>query len=233
MTPPEVLALGRAGGAPDTPGWTVRVVPNKFPAIPGQEVVIHGPAHVTAFAELPEAVVREALRRLEPAPRAPPRGGRRLPAGGDQRGAGGRRLARPLPLPARAVRPTSRRPSPPRCRRSRRRARSARPSREEDARTIRRADGLRTFAPALEPVRLRALDRARRAHRRGRGAGAARARRCSTRPAGCGRCSARAWRGTPSCTPRRCAATTPTTGTSRSGRGSRWRRRSSSAPASG
>ena len=61
MTPPEVLALGRPGAAPDTPGWTVRVVPNKFPAIPGQEVVIHGPAHVTAFAEPPEAVVREAL----------------------------------------------------------------------------------------------------------------------------------------------------------------------------
>ena len=62
MTPPEVLALGRApGAAADTPGWTVRVVPNKFPAIPGQEVVIHGPAHVTAFAELPDDVVRQAL----------------------------------------------------------------------------------------------------------------------------------------------------------------------------
>jgi UDPglucose--hexose-1-phosphate uridylyltransferase len=62
MTPPEVLALGRGNGAADTPGWTVRVVPNKFPAIPGQEVVVHGPAHVTAFAELSEAVVAEALR---------------------------------------------------------------------------------------------------------------------------------------------------------------------------
>lgn len=61
MTPPEVLALGRRGRAADTPGWTARVVPNKFPAIPAQEVVVHGPAHVTAFAELPEAVVREAL----------------------------------------------------------------------------------------------------------------------------------------------------------------------------
>jgi UDPglucose--hexose-1-phosphate uridylyltransferase len=65
MTPPEVLALGRAGGEPDTPGWTVRVVPNKYPAIPGQEVVAHGPAHVTAFAELPQTVVREALRAWE------------------------------------------------------------------------------------------------------------------------------------------------------------------------
>jgi UDPglucose--hexose-1-phosphate uridylyltransferase len=61
MTPPEVLALGRNGGEPDTPGWTVRVVPNKFPAIPGQEVVVHGPEHVTAFADLPSAVVTTAL----------------------------------------------------------------------------------------------------------------------------------------------------------------------------
>jgi UDPglucose--hexose-1-phosphate uridylyltransferase len=58
MTPPEVQAFGRpAGAAPDSPGWTVRVVPNKFPAIPGQEVVIHGPAHVLSFAELPAGVL--------------------------------------------------------------------------------------------------------------------------------------------------------------------------------
>jgi UDPglucose--hexose-1-phosphate uridylyltransferase len=65
MTPPEVLALGREWGEPDMPGWKVRVVPNKFPAIPGQEVVIHGPAHVTAFAELPDDVAREALAAWE------------------------------------------------------------------------------------------------------------------------------------------------------------------------
>jgi UDPglucose--hexose-1-phosphate uridylyltransferase len=58
MTPPEVQAFGRPADAPpDSPGWTVRVVPNKFPAIPGQEVVIHGPAHVVSFAELPAGVV--------------------------------------------------------------------------------------------------------------------------------------------------------------------------------
>lgn len=58
MTPPEVQAFGRPEGAPpDSPGWTVRVVPNKFPAIPGQEVVIHGPAHVLSFAELPAGVL--------------------------------------------------------------------------------------------------------------------------------------------------------------------------------
>lgn len=32
-TPPEVMALGRDNGNPDTPGWRVRVVPNKFPAV--------------------------------------------------------------------------------------------------------------------------------------------------------------------------------------------------------
>ena len=53
MTPPETLALGRPEGAPpDSPGWTVRVVPNKYPAFAGQEVIVHGPAHVTRFAEL-------------------------------------------------------------------------------------------------------------------------------------------------------------------------------------
>lgn len=33
MTPPEVLALGRDSGLPDTPGWRIRVVPNKYPAV--------------------------------------------------------------------------------------------------------------------------------------------------------------------------------------------------------
>ena len=32
-TPPEVWALRRNGGAPDTPGWSVRVVPNLYPAL--------------------------------------------------------------------------------------------------------------------------------------------------------------------------------------------------------
>jgi UDPglucose--hexose-1-phosphate uridylyltransferase len=33
MTPPEVLAFRDHGGAPNTPGWDLRVVPNKFPAL--------------------------------------------------------------------------------------------------------------------------------------------------------------------------------------------------------
>ncbi|RKZ22860.1 galactose-1-phosphate uridylyltransferase [bacterium] len=32
-TPPEVYAVRRDGTLPDTPGWKVRVVPNKFPAL--------------------------------------------------------------------------------------------------------------------------------------------------------------------------------------------------------
>lgn len=33
MTPPEVLAYRSNSSGPDTPGWTLRVVPNKFPAL--------------------------------------------------------------------------------------------------------------------------------------------------------------------------------------------------------
>jgi UDPglucose--hexose-1-phosphate uridylyltransferase len=53
-TPPETLALGRDGQGPDTPGWTVRVVPNLYPAFERQEVVVHSPRHARTFAELSE-----------------------------------------------------------------------------------------------------------------------------------------------------------------------------------
>jgi UDPglucose--hexose-1-phosphate uridylyltransferase len=33
MTPPEVLAYRQNGNGPNTPGWDLRVVPNKFPAL--------------------------------------------------------------------------------------------------------------------------------------------------------------------------------------------------------
>jgi len=52
LTPPEVEAIGRASGPPDSPGWAVRVVPNKYPAFPGHEVVVHGPAHVLSVADV-------------------------------------------------------------------------------------------------------------------------------------------------------------------------------------
>ena len=71
-TPPETFALGPPGRAPDTPGWRVRVVPNKFPAfgpwrrdgdreeglfarraaVGRQEVVVHSPRHVRTLADL-------------------------------------------------------------------------------------------------------------------------------------------------------------------------------------
>jgi UDPglucose--hexose-1-phosphate uridylyltransferase len=51
-TPPEVFALPTDGREPDTPGWSVRVVPNKFPAFEQQEVVVHAPEHVRSIAEL-------------------------------------------------------------------------------------------------------------------------------------------------------------------------------------
>jgi UDPglucose--hexose-1-phosphate uridylyltransferase len=61
LTPPETLRLG------DGPaGWDVRVVPNLFPALERQEVVIHGTEHVTSFAALGDAtidLVAEAWQR--------------------------------------------------------------------------------------------------------------------------------------------------------------------------
>ena len=51
-TPPETFALRPAGGDPDTPGWTVRVVPNLYPAFAAHEVVVATPRHVRSFAEL-------------------------------------------------------------------------------------------------------------------------------------------------------------------------------------
>ena len=61
MTPPETLRLG------DGPtGWGVRVVPNLYPALERQEVVIHGPEHVRSVGDLADAtldLVAEAWQR--------------------------------------------------------------------------------------------------------------------------------------------------------------------------
>jgi UDPglucose--hexose-1-phosphate uridylyltransferase len=52
-TPPETDAISDdPTRKPDTPGWRVRVVPNLYPALERQEVVIHSPQHVRTFAEL-------------------------------------------------------------------------------------------------------------------------------------------------------------------------------------
>jgi UDPglucose--hexose-1-phosphate uridylyltransferase len=50
-TPPETFRVGTESS------WTVRVVPNLYPAFERQEVVIHSPRHVRTFAELTDAEV--------------------------------------------------------------------------------------------------------------------------------------------------------------------------------
>jgi UDPglucose--hexose-1-phosphate uridylyltransferase len=63
MTPPEVEAVRPGGGAPDTPGWTVRVVPNKFPALDGRhEVIVHSPEHAVELEDLPHDRLAEVVR---------------------------------------------------------------------------------------------------------------------------------------------------------------------------
>jgi UDPglucose--hexose-1-phosphate uridylyltransferase len=56
-TPPEVFALPLEGRTPDAPGWSVRVVPNLYPAFERQEVVVHTPRHARSFAELADVEV--------------------------------------------------------------------------------------------------------------------------------------------------------------------------------
>src|SRR5262249_30684731 len=80
-TPHEILARRAAGTRPDAPGWRVRGVPNKFPALHGQgamhvhrdglcetrsalgshEVIIECPQHETSLAALSEENLREVL----------------------------------------------------------------------------------------------------------------------------------------------------------------------------
>jgi UDPglucose--hexose-1-phosphate uridylyltransferase len=80
-TPPEVLSYRPAGSQPNTEGWWVRVVPNKFPAlqpdgelkrsgeglydrmtgIGRHEVLIESPSHSDTYADLPEEQIQEIL----------------------------------------------------------------------------------------------------------------------------------------------------------------------------
>ncbi len=60
MTPPEVLADRPGGGAANTPGWALRVVANKFPALSREgahEVIIETPDHDCSLATMPETEV--------------------------------------------------------------------------------------------------------------------------------------------------------------------------------
>ncbi|MGE5485448.1 MAG: DUF4931 domain-containing protein [Ignavibacteriales bacterium] len=85
MTPPEVLAY-RDGSEPDTPGWSVRVVPNKFPALSpdlereearrfgpflemnasgGHEVLIESPKHDSTLGTHDAGQVELILRAVK------------------------------------------------------------------------------------------------------------------------------------------------------------------------
>jgi UDPglucose--hexose-1-phosphate uridylyltransferase len=82
-TPPELYAVRPGGGAPDTPGWTVRVVPNLYPALSNSseppardpnpdlfwsaparghhEVIVNAPDPVVSLAELSSDQVAAAM----------------------------------------------------------------------------------------------------------------------------------------------------------------------------
>jgi len=61
LTPPEVDA-DRPSGSRDGPGWTIRVVPNKFPALVGRhEVIVHSPDHTAELEDLGDAGLTEVL----------------------------------------------------------------------------------------------------------------------------------------------------------------------------
>ena len=81
MTPPEVLAYRHNGGPPNTPGWELRVVPNKFPAlqvegtldregeglfdrmngIGAHEVIIETPDHDKTLSTMTEPEIERVL----------------------------------------------------------------------------------------------------------------------------------------------------------------------------
>ena len=62
LTPPEVDAFRPPGSAPDTPGWTVRVVPNKYPVFDGgHEVIVHSPHHQRPLRAQPLAEVTDVV----------------------------------------------------------------------------------------------------------------------------------------------------------------------------
>jgi len=81
QTPPEIMALREPGTLPDQPGWRVRVVPNKFPALElegdfnrrdsgmyhtmrgvgAHEVIIESPRHLAGTTELTADELRDVF----------------------------------------------------------------------------------------------------------------------------------------------------------------------------
>jgi UDPglucose--hexose-1-phosphate uridylyltransferase len=82
QTPPEIFGVRRDGTGPNTPGWRVRVVSNKFPAlrieggtsptrvgmftrmdgVGAHEIIIETPEHDPHLALLPEEQIADVLR---------------------------------------------------------------------------------------------------------------------------------------------------------------------------
>ena len=83
-TPPEIYAVRPHGGPPNSPGWTVRVVPNRYPALEADapqpppfanadlfsaaaatgahEVIVNAPQSVTSLSELRVEQVQAAMQ---------------------------------------------------------------------------------------------------------------------------------------------------------------------------
>ncbi len=60
-TPPELYALRPAGGEPDGPGWTVRVVPNRYAALTAETPDPQPDPHPELFMALPARGAHEVI----------------------------------------------------------------------------------------------------------------------------------------------------------------------------
>ncbi|MEZ5363251.1 MAG: hypothetical protein R2748_13140 [Bryobacterales bacterium] len=106
QTPPEVDAVREPGSQPDQPGWSVRVVPNRYPAVPrhaeGQglwglhEVVIETPEHDRSLADLSVERTADVLRIFQRRLRAARDGRHRVRLHLQESRPRSRRLARTL-----------------------------------------------------------------------------------------------------------------------------------------
>ncbi|MHC4593046.1 MAG: galactose-1-phosphate uridylyltransferase, partial [Planctomycetota bacterium] len=68
-TPPEIAAVRPLGGPPDTPGWKVRVVPNKFPALRmDQRLEVHdeGAYHTVEGFGIHEVIIESSQHLVSP-----------------------------------------------------------------------------------------------------------------------------------------------------------------------
>ncbi len=61
QTPPELYAVRPDGGAPDTPGWLVRVFQNRYPALEGEALVVARDARAQIFTSSPGSGAHEVI----------------------------------------------------------------------------------------------------------------------------------------------------------------------------